>query len=256
MLNLEDILNTYPQRLHAFKENILKEYLQYKILDILYGSNFADRLVFMGGTSIRIVHQGVRFSEDLDFDNCGIDEKDFDGLAKLIQRELTLDGYDVIIKNVFKGAYHCRINFPGLLFEQGMSGHKEERILIQIDAEPPHYSYAPDKFLINSFGIFRYINTVPSALLLSQKILACLKRKKEKGRDFFDVVFLMGKTTPDYAYLREKAGIGDKEEMIRALRERVDCINMKTLAQDVEPFLFDPSQKDRISLFKQWLDTL
>jgi predicted nucleotidyltransferase component of viral defense system len=64
MLNLEDILKTYPQRLHAFKENILKEYLQHKILDILYGSNFADHLVFLGGTSIRIVHQGVRFSED------------------------------------------------------------------------------------------------------------------------------------------------------------------------------------------------
>jgi len=40
------------------------------------------------------------------------------------------------------------------------------------------------------------------------------------------------------------------------LRERVDRIDMKGLAQDVEPFLFDPAQKDRISLFKQWLDTL
>ncbi len=256
MLNLEDILKTYPQRLHAFKENLLKEYLQYRILDILYGSNFADRLVFLGGTAIRIVHQGRRFSEDLDFDNRGLGEKDFDGLASLIRRELTLDGYAVVIKNIFKGAYHCHINFPGLLFRQGMSGHKEERILIQIDAEPQHYKYSPEKFLINSFGIFRYINTVPSSLLLSQKILACLKRKKEKGRDFFDVVFLMGKTDPDYSYLREKAGICDKEEMIRALRERVDRIDMKTLAQDVEPFLFEPSQKDRIRLFEQWLDTL
>jgi hypothetical protein len=126
----------------------------------------------------------------------------------------------------------------------------------KIDAEPQHYQYSPEKFLINRFGIFRYINTVPSALLLSQKILACLNRKKEKGRDFFDVVFLMGKTTPDYGYLQEKAGIGSKEEMILALQERVDRIDMKTLAQDVEPFLFDPSQKARILLFKQWLDTL
>ena len=79
----------------------------------------------------------MRFSEDLDFYNCGIDEKDFDGLANLIRRELTLDGYEVVIKNGFKGAYHC------------------------------------------------HINTVPPALLLSQKIMACLKRKKERGRDFF-----------------------------------------------------------------------
>lgn len=256
MLNLDDILRNYPERLHGFKENILKEYLQYRILDIIYGSGYADSLVFMGGTSIRIVHHGVRFSEDLDFDNRGLDETDFDDLAQLIKRELILDGYEVVIKNVFKGAYHCHINFPGLLFGYGMSAHKAERILIQIDAEPQRYSYAPDKFLINSFGIFRYINTVPAALLLSQKILACLKRKKEKGRDFFDIVFLMAKTAPDYCYLGEKAGISGKEEMILALRERVSRIDMNGLAQDVEPFLFEPSQKDRIILFKQWLDTL
>jgi hypothetical protein len=168
MLNLEDILKTYPERLRGFRENILKEYLQYRILDIIYGSKYADQLVFMGGTSIRIVHDGVRFSEDLDFDNRGLAEADFDGLAGLISRELSLDGYTVEVKNVFKGAYHCRISFPGMLFDQGLSGHKEERILIQIDAEPQLYSYVPDKYLINRFGIFRYINTVSPSLLLSQ----------------------------------------------------------------------------------------
>ena len=256
MLNLDDILKSYPQRLGGFRENILKEYLQYKILDIVYGAKYADHLVFLGGTSIRIVHEGMRFSEDLDFDNRGLDKTAFDGLAQLIEKELSLDGYTVVIKNVFKGAYHCHITFPGLLFRQGMSGHKEERILIQIDAEPQEYSYAPDKFLINKFGIFRYINTVPPALLLSQKILACLRRKREKGRDFFDVVFLMSKTAPDYDYLKKKAEIGTKEDLVKALKERVRSINMKALAQDVEPFLFDSAQKDRILLFEQWLDTV
>lgn len=256
MLNVEEILNAYPQRLRMFKENILKEYLQHRILDIIYGSSYADDLIFMGGTAIRIVHQGVRFSEDLDFDNRGLDEKQFDGLARLIERELSLDGYSVSVKNVFKGAYHCYISFPGLLFKQGMSGHRKERILVQIDAEPQEYSYAPEKFLVNRFGIFRYINTVPEGLLLSQKILACLKRKTAKGRDFFDVVFLMGKTTPDYRYLQEKLGIDTLEAMRKALKELVQGLNLKALARDVEPFLFDPSQRDRVALFSNWLDSL
>lgn len=256
MLNLEEILKGYPERLHGFRENILKEYLQYRILDILYGSRHADGLIFMGGTSIRIVHQGVRFSEDLDFDNRGLDKKDFDDLAALIRRELFLDGYTVVIKNVFKGAYHCHIDFPGLPFGQGISGHKEAKVLIRIDAEPQRHFYAPDKFLINRFGIFRYLNTVPAALLLSQKILACLKRKKEKGRDFFDVVFLMAKTGPDYDYLGAKAGIKGKEALVRALKERVVGLDMKALARDVEPFLFDSAQKDRIIFFEKWLNTI
>ena len=256
MLNFDDVLNSYPERLRSFRENILKEYLQYRILDIIYGSSYADQLVFLGGTSIRIVHEGVRFSEDLDFDNRGLNESMFDDLAAMIRRELMLDGYTVMMKNVFKGAYHCHINFPGLLFKEGMSEHIQERILIQIDAEPQRFAYTPNKFLVNRFGLFRYINTVPLELLLSQKILACLKRKKEKGRDFFDVVFLWSKTAPDYNFLSQRAGINDQKALIEALRARVAGFNFKSLAQDVEPFLFIPTQKDRVAFFSQWLTKL
>jgi hypothetical protein len=148
------------------------------------------------------------------------------------------------------------MNFPGLLFRQGMSGHKEERILVQIDAQPQGYAYTPDKFLINRFGMFRYINIVPPALLLAQKIFACLNRKKEKGRDFFDVVFLMAKASPDYGYLKEKTGIEGKGALVAALKKRVQGIDMKALSKDVELFLCDPSQKDRVLFFEQWLDTI
>ncbi len=255
MLNLEDILARYPERLRGFKENILKEYLQHKILDIIYGSKYAGRLVFIGGTAIRIVHQGVRFSEDLDFDNRGLTQADFEDISALIKRELELDGYNVDLKNVFAGAYHCYIRFPGILFEQGLSGYKQQRILIRIDAEPQNYDYREEKFLLNVFGIFRYINTVPVALLLSQKISACLQREPEKGRDFFDVVFLMAKTEPDYGYLGQKFGIRARQELVAALKERISRINLGALARDVEPFLFDPSQKDRVLLFGDWLNT-
>ncbi len=137
-----------------------------------------------------------------------------------------------------------------------MSGHQQERILIQIDAEPQHYAYTPEKFLINRFGIFRYIHVVPSALLTAQKIFACLNRRKEKGRDFFDIVFLMGKAVPDYVYLKDRLGISDKDSMIDALRRRAQSVDMKSLARDVVPFLADPSQQDRVLLFEQWLDTV
>lgn len=254
MLNLEELISSYPQRLQGFKENILKEYLQYKILDIIYRSKYANKLVFLGGTSIRIVYNGTRFSEDLDFDNLGLTEKDFTCVADLIQKELQLDGYQIDIKNVFKGAFHCYIRFPGVLFDQGLSGYKQQRILIQIDAESQKYDFKADKFLLNKFGIFRYILTVPLPLLLSQKIFACLNRKREKGRDFFDVVFLASKTDPDYFYLKQKIGIENKEQVVDALWQRSKKVNLKELANDVEPFLFDPSQKDRVEMFDQWIE--
>ena len=256
MLNFDNILKNYPLRLRGFRENILKEYLQIRILDIIYRSKYAQKLVFLGGTAIRIVHQGTRFSEDIDFDNRGLQQEDFDALAGIIESELLLDGYFVEVKNVFKGAYHCYIKFPGLLFNEGLSGHKKEKILIQIDAESQDYEYSPEKFLINQFSVFRYINTVPLPLLLSQKIVACLNRKRAKGRDFFDVVFLMSKTKPDYRYLEERVDIKNHKEMINVLGGRVNKLNMISLASDVEPFLFDAYQKNRIILFKEWLDGL
>lgn len=72
MLELNQIESYYPEHLRVFKKNILREYLQYKILEIIYDSKFTVNLVFMGGTAIRIIHGGSRFSEDLDFDNINL----------------------------------------------------------------------------------------------------------------------------------------------------------------------------------------
>ena len=256
MLNFDDILSYYPKHLHGFKDNILKEYLQHKILDILFSTKFSNQLVFLGGTSIRIIHNSTRFSEDLDFDNSGLNQNDFLQLSDIIKYKLSLEGYQVEIKNVIKtAAYHCYIKFPGILYEQGLSGHKEEKILIQLDAEPQKYEYLSEKYLLNKFGIFRYLNVTPLPLLLAQKICACLCRKRTKGRDFFDIVFLSSKTTPDFAYLSNYADIQTKQDLVLRLKQKVSNLDLKLLAKDIEPFLFDPSQKDRILHFVDWLDT-
>lgn len=255
MLNFNDVLSYYPQKLRAFKENILKEYLQYKILNILFSTEYSTKLIFLGGTAIRIIHNSTRFSEDLDFDNKGLGKDAFKKVSGTIKRQLELEGYNVEIENVFSGAYHCYIKFPGLLFQNELSGQKKEKILIQLDAEPQEYDYRPEKFLINRFGIFRYINVVPLNLLLSQKIRASLTRKRAKGRDFFDVVYLTGKTEPDYNFLNKSLNIRSKKELINKLKRKIDTLNFKILAKDIEPFLFDPSQKDRVLNFKNWLDT-
>jgi len=256
MLNFNDVLSYYPEKLRIFKKNILKEYLQYLVLNIAFSTEYSNKLVFLGGTAIRIIHNSTRFSEDLDFDNTGLSKTDFEKISEIIKKQLELEGYNVEIENIFKGVFHCYIKFPGLLFQNELSGHKHEKILIQLDAEPQKYTYRPEKYLLNKFGIFRYINTVPLNLLLSQKICACFTRKRAKGRDFFDVVYLMGKTSPDYKFLKERFDIKTKTGLIAKLKERSGSIDFKKLAKDVEPFLFDPSQKDRVVNFKNWLETI
>lgn len=56
MLKLDEIKSFYPEFLHKFPRFMVREYLQYKILDIIYGSKHANFLSFMGGTCLRIIH--------------------------------------------------------------------------------------------------------------------------------------------------------------------------------------------------------
>lgn len=189
MLSLDQIEQYYPENLRAFKKNILREYLQYKILEIIFNSKLAPKLSFLGGTALRIIYANTRFSEDLDFDNFGLSEPDFSALATEVKKELEKEGYKTEIKNVFKGAYRCYIKMPKILFDNRISGLEEEKILIQIDTAPHNFDYKPDKKILNKFDIFTEISITPLDMLLSQKIYAAFNRKRAKGRDFFDIVF-------------------------------------------------------------------
>ena len=121
MISMAQIEQYYPEYLRGFKRNLLREYLQYKILDIVFNSRFAGQLSFIGGTALRIVHENTRFSEDLDFDNFQLSEDGFVTMTGEIQKGLKREGYDVEIRNVLKTAFRCYIKLPQVLFEHAMS---------------------------------------------------------------------------------------------------------------------------------------
>ncbi len=81
MINLLQIQQAYPPHLQSYSSFLLREYLQYKILVLLFNSEYALKFVFLGGTCLRIVHQNNRFSEDLDFDNFDLSSDDFEKVA-------------------------------------------------------------------------------------------------------------------------------------------------------------------------------
>jgi len=105
MINIKQIEQCYPEHLRGFQRNIMREYLQYKILEIIFNSRVAPKLSFPGGTALRIVHENTRFSEDLDFDNFKFSENDFVLLTGEIQKGLQREGYIVEIRNVLKALF-------------------------------------------------------------------------------------------------------------------------------------------------------
>lgn len=256
MLSLTEIQKYYPENLHAFKNFMLREYLQYKILEIIFESKYANKLCFLGGTCLRIVNNNTRFSEDLDFDNFNLSESDFEDIATIIKKQLARQGYEVEIKNVFSGAFHCYVRFPKLLFNEGISGHIEEKILIQLYTEPQHFNYGPEKYILNKFDVFTSINTTPKDILLAQKFYALINRKRKKGRDFFDIIFLLKTTRPNYDYLNQKLNITNKISLKKRVLHEIGSISLPEMSKDVQPFLFEADNVKNINLFKEYINQI
>jgi predicted nucleotidyltransferase component of viral defense system len=253
MLNLSQIEQYYPENLHPFKKNILREYLQYKILEIIFNSKYSKNLSFLGGTALRIIYGNTRFSEDLDFDNFDFSKSDFSSLTKEIKNGLEKEGYKVEIRNVFKGAYRCYIKIPGILFDNKISNLEGEKIMIQIDTVESSFDYKPDKKILNKFDVFTQISITPLDILLSQKIYATFNRRRPKGRDFFDIIFLLSKTKPNYDYLLQKAKIENSEELKKKMISSAKKIDFKELVKDIEPFLFYPKDSKKIEMFPEYI---
>ena len=251
MLTLDEIQSFYPEILQRYPKFLLREYLQYKILEIIYESPYARDLCFLGGTCLRIVHGNQRFSEDLDFDNLSLSEDKFRSVAKHIEKELVREGFKTEMRTVMKGAWHCHVKFPGLLFDKGLSGHREEKILIQLDTEPQHFDFEPDRFVLNRFEVFTTIFTTPLSLLMAQKLYAIINRDKNKGRDFYDLVFLMSRNVqPNYEYLNEKISVSNANSLKNIVLEKCQQLNMEEMAKDVEPFLFKPTDRKKVVQFE------
>lgn len=255
MLDLKQIESFYPENLRIHKRNLLREYLQYVILDVIYNSQYGSRLVFMGGTAIHMIHGNRRFSEDLDFDNKGLSRDDFEGLSQNVLRKLDLYGYSVEIQNRYREAFHCLVKFPGIFYQYDISSHPQEKLTIQIDSEPQNVDYKAERVFLNKFDIFLKINVVPPEMLLAQKILAILNRPRTMGRNFYDVIFLFSKTNPDFNFLKEKMGLNEKIEIKEKLLLKCEKINFKKLTEDVKPFLFYPSEAEKIKLFPDFIRT-
>lgn len=256
MLDLKQIEQQYPEFLLTFKRDILREYLQYKILEIIFDSKSAGKLSFLGGTALRIVYGNSRFSEDLDFDNFGITESEFGALAREIKAGLESEGLKAEMNVAYKGAYRCSIRLPEILFANELSPHKDEKILIHIDSAAHNFLYQPLKKVINKFDVFSEIFTTPPDILLSQKIYAATNRKRAQGRDFYDIIFLLSFARPNYEYLEKKMGIKNSSELKDEIIKKTGGFDFDELARDAERFLFNSSDAKRIKMFIPYIKSL
>lgn len=198
------------------------ELLQLILLDNLYAQSGSDRIIFQGGTALRWVYGGMRFSEDLDF-----------------VTDLPKEDVENILARTFqKTQMACIAQFgQGKSEHRRKSGRKEairmffiyqpetqrERIAVKLEFEFLAPGQKPQfrKFILRDLPsvsrlvtsgklIIPYSSSIVLAEtpeeILSDKIRAFYERRYLKGRDIYDIWWIKKqlRATPIWIKVREK----------------------------------------------------
>jgi predicted nucleotidyltransferase component of viral defense system len=229
---------------------MLKEYLQLQILDHLSTTSYINKISFIGGTNLRIVQGIDRFSEDLDFDCKDLSEEEFMAMTDSVVNYLRNNNIDVETRdkpNPRLTAFRRNLYFPQMLFNLGLTGHRDERFLLKIETQNQGVAYQPIVVNINKMGFFFSIQVPSLDVLCAMKFSAILSR--QKGRDFYDTIFLLSKTNPNMDFLHAKTEISTMEELKNAMKNRLLGIDLNEKKRDFVHLLFNESNAERILKF-------
>ena len=260
MISLDQIRNFFPPAIQdnpAFRKYMLKEYIQLQVLDFLSNSVYIRKLIFIGGINLRLIKGIDRFSEDLDFDCKNFTTEEFNKLTGDVILFLQRLGFypELREKNKEKlPAFRSNIFFPELLKKMNLTGHREERFLIKLECQDQKVEYKPEMKNIKGCGLFFPFPVPPDPVLCSMKIAALLNRSK--GRDFYDTMFLLEQSGPDWAFLTARCGIGDAASLHKALHDLLQKIDLDHKAKDFDHLVFEQRHSKRILMFKEFIDTL
>jgi predicted nucleotidyltransferase component of viral defense system len=255
MLEPSVVYQTYHESAPVWRTSILREYLQLKTLQYMYGTVYGASLVFMGGTAIHLFTGSPRFSEDLDFDNRGVSTSEFRTLAGDVVRRFALEDVacDVVVKE--HRGMTAVLRFTDMLQRWDLTGHRDSVLRIKVDTEPQNFDVTPERRILSRLDVFVPVLLTPPPVLLAQKFTALLDRPRTMGRDLYDISWLLGQTTPDCAYLRVKVGIPDAAHLRQVVLDKLATLDLDALRTDVLPFLPSLAEADRITLFADLMRT-
>jgi len=234
------------ERIHLVRED-----LQLIILKTLYDIGMFGHLAFVGGTALRILFDLRRFSEDLDFSLIRGKGYNFIKFSRAIEYQLKKYGFDVDVKkNDLRTVQRILVRFKNILMALGLSDMREQKLSIgiEIDARPPK-GWETDISLISKVFVFT-VTHYDIASLYATKIYACFFRKYVKGRDFYDLVWYLGKKIlPNFILLNNAIAQTESKKIVvtetnfrEFLLEKMIKVDFARVRKDVERFLVDKGE--------------
>ncbi len=174
-------------RYQTSEQNIAREYCQHLFLSYLYKKTGSEKMLFKGGTALRIIFKSPRFSEDLDFSGYDLTVAEINRLINAVIADLNNEGI-MTVKSVnpgtegeTSGGYYATIALKLLEFDS--------EIRIQVSLRDKGALKTDTELIENDFVAPYTIMFLAEELLVREKVQALLERAKP--RDFFDLYFIL-----------------------------------------------------------------
>ena len=181
MITQETILKLKIQ-FQTTELNIVREYCQHLFLSSLCQFKEASKILFKGGTALRIIYQSPRFSEDLDFSS-SLTASVIENIIERNLVEIERSGIQIALEEAKKtsGGYLAIVTFQGFSFPV--------RIYIEISKRSSSLLHNEVSLIQSNFTPAYSLVHLGKDLLVGEKIDAALSRAKP--RDFFDIYFML-----------------------------------------------------------------
>jgi len=191
-MDLEEKIHETARRDKVSVSFVFKEYVHRTVLDFLFQKGLFRYWVFQGGTAIRIVYGGVRYSEDLDF----------------VLRKKSASVFSGIPKQLNSLASYVRRALP-VVNESGLTAQKETAtfrrftLVLKTDilaasdktnikiANVPSYRHQTKIIAPADTGLAPAVCVETPEEILADKLVAFGAREYIKGRDLWDINYLM-----------------------------------------------------------------
>lgn len=227
--------------------NVVREYLQVRILGSFQRAGAMRSLAFHGGTALRVLFAIPRYSEDLDFTLEGPDYELRDWL-RAVRSEMEAEGYALAIRLADRRTVHSAwLRFGGLLHELELSPHRGEvlAVKVEVDTNPPA-GVVLETRLVRRHVLLR-VRHHDRASLLAGKLHAVLQRPFVKGRDLFDLAWYLSAPdwpAPNLTLLNHalvqtgwRSAPLTEATWRKAVSRRIREIEWERAVEDVRPFL-------------------
>ncbi|TEU19248.1 MAG: nucleotidyl transferase AbiEii/AbiGii toxin family protein [Anaerolineales bacterium] len=221
------------QRNHVGMQVQERDYLQHLLLSLLYTRSQA--LIFKGGTALRLVYRGNRYSEDVDFN--GPDDV---GILRHLWYDVVAGlkdfGIQAEVRNEWESdvSYSFDVSYQGPLYDGRDRSKSKVRVDVSRRLEPVE---TRRELVASEYDDVRpfVVTVLTLEHLMAEKVRALLVRGKP--RDLYDVWLLLSQgVSPDRALIERKLALYEMTFSAEALEEALNRVRTDW-ERDLRPLL-------------------